>query len=70
MSDIDSIGTTDVTRTMHFGTPSEREKMCYTLVLKVVVIQMINLYVFRSACNCICTRTFVLKFDKHFLYFA
>ena len=28
-------GTTDVTRTLHFGTPSEREKECYTLVLKV-----------------------------------
>lgn len=27
-------GTTDVTRTLHFGEPSEREKMCYTLVLK------------------------------------
>lgn len=28
-------GTTDVTRTLHFGAPSEREKMCYTLVLQV-----------------------------------
>lgn len=28
-------GTTDVTRTLHFGTPSDREKMCYTLVLQV-----------------------------------
>ena len=28
-------GTTDVTRTLHFGVPTEREKMCYTLVLKV-----------------------------------
>lgn len=27
-------GTTDVTRTLHFGTPSAREKKCYTLVLK------------------------------------
>lgn len=27
-------GTTDVTRTMHFGEPTEREKMCNTLVLK------------------------------------
>eukprot|EP01038_Epipyxis_sp_PR26KG_P016905 gene16905-23198_t len=27
-------GTTDVTRTMHFGTPSARMKECYTLVLK------------------------------------
>eukprot|EP01032_Pedospumella_encystans_P009398 gene9398-11062_t len=27
-------GTTDVTRTMHFGTPTERMKQCYTAVLK------------------------------------
>ncbi|XP_043911881.1 xaa-Pro aminopeptidase 1 [Protopterus annectens] len=27
-------GTTDVTRTMHFGTPSEYEKECFTYVLK------------------------------------
>ncbi|GFW42692.1 xaa-Pro aminopeptidase 1 [Trichonephila clavipes] len=27
-------GTTDVTRTMHFGTPTAFEKVCYTLVLK------------------------------------
>mmetsp|Transcript_24802 Transcript_24802/g.41323 ORF Transcript_24802/g.41323 Transcript_24802/m.41323 type:complete len:603 (+) Transcript_24802:36-1844(+) len=27
-------GTTDVTRTMHFGTPSEKIKHCYTAVLK------------------------------------
>ncbi|CAI5505336.1 unnamed protein product [Closterium sp. Naga37s-1] len=27
-------GTTDVTRTMHFGMPTEHEKKCYTLVLK------------------------------------
>ncbi|XP_055329347.1 xaa-Pro aminopeptidase ApepP-like [Paramacrobiotus metropolitanus] len=27
-------GTTDVTRTMHFGTPSEYQKECYTRVLK------------------------------------
>lgn len=27
-------GTTDITRTMHFGTPSEYEKECYTRVLK------------------------------------
>lgn len=29
-------GTTDVTRTLHFGSPSEREKQCYTLVLQVL----------------------------------
>ncbi|RYH16472.1 M24 family metallopeptidase, partial [archaeon] len=28
-------GTTDVTRTMHFGTPTEHMKKCYTSVLKV-----------------------------------
>ncbi|KAG8193880.1 hypothetical protein JTE90_011440 [Oedothorax gibbosus] len=28
------LGTTDVTRTMHFGFPTSYEKMCYTLVLK------------------------------------
>lgn len=27
-------GTTDVTRTLHFGTPTEYEKKCFTLVLK------------------------------------
>lgn len=27
-------GTTDITRTMHFGKPSKREKECYTSVLK------------------------------------
>ena len=27
-------GTTDVTRTLHFGTPSDFEKQCFTLVLK------------------------------------
>ncbi|EME30134.1 X-Pro dipeptidase [Galdieria sulphuraria] len=27
-------GTTDVTRTLHFGVPSQREKECYTRVLK------------------------------------
>ena len=28
-------GTTDTTRTMHFGTPSQHEKECFTRVLKV-----------------------------------
>jgi Xaa-Pro aminopeptidase len=27
-------GTTDITRTMHFGTPSEHQKACYTAVLQ------------------------------------
>lgn len=27
-------GTTDTTRTLHFGTPTEKEKNAYTLVLK------------------------------------
>lgn len=30
-------GTTDTTRTVHFGTPSDREKEVYTLVLKGVI---------------------------------
>ncbi|GFT80985.1 xaa-Pro aminopeptidase 1 [Nephila pilipes] len=30
-------GTTDVTRTVHFGTPSAFEKVCYTLVLKGLI---------------------------------
>lgn len=30
-------GTTDVTRTMHFGTPSEHEKQCFTRVLQGVI---------------------------------
>lgn len=28
-------GTTDITRTFHFGTPSAHQKACYTRVLKV-----------------------------------
>jgi Xaa-Pro aminopeptidase len=28
-------GTTDVTRTLHFGEPTQRMKECFTLVLKV-----------------------------------
>ena len=28
-------GTTDVTRTMHFGTPTEHQKTCFTRVLQV-----------------------------------
>lgn len=30
-------GTTDVTRTVHFGEPSEYQKKCFTLVLKGVI---------------------------------
>lgn len=30
-------GTTDITRTFHFGTPNEREQFDYTLVLKAVI---------------------------------
>jgi len=30
-------GTTDVTRTLHFGTPSQHEKECFTRVLKGVI---------------------------------
>lgn len=30
-------GTTDITRTFHFGTPSDRERTDYTLVLKAVI---------------------------------
>jgi Xaa-Pro aminopeptidase len=30
-------GTTDITRTFHFGTPSQQEKRDYTLVLKAVI---------------------------------
>ncbi|CAM9466654.1 unnamed protein product, partial [Laminaria digitata] len=29
-------GTTDVTRTVHFGTPTEHQRHCCTLVLKVL----------------------------------
>jgi Xaa-Pro aminopeptidase len=28
-------GTTDITRTMHFGQPSEHQKACFTRVLQV-----------------------------------
>ena len=31
-------GTTDVTRTMHFGTPSDHQKMCFTRVLQVRLV--------------------------------
>lgn len=27
-------GTTDITRTLHFGTPSDHQKRCYTRVLQ------------------------------------
>ncbi len=30
-------GTTDVTRTMHFGTPTDHQKMCFTRVLQVLL---------------------------------
>jgi Xaa-Pro aminopeptidase len=39
-------GTTDVTRTLHFGTPSAREKMCYTLVLQVTYFFSLNIHMF------------------------
>ena len=29
-------GTTDITRTMHFGEPSEHQRLCYTRVLQVM----------------------------------
>ena len=29
-------GTTDVTRTMHFGTPTDHQKTCFTRVLQVL----------------------------------
>jgi Xaa-Pro aminopeptidase len=31
-------GTTDITRTVHFGTPSPRQKECFTRVLQVLHI--------------------------------
>lgn len=34
MSILSVDGTTDITRTVHFGTPSEREKDAFTRVLK------------------------------------
>jgi Xaa-Pro aminopeptidase len=43
-------GTTDVTRTMHFGTPSQHMKTCYTAVLKVRWVHGSVLCV-----NCVCT---------------
>ena len=36
-------GTTDTTRTMHFGTPTQHEKECFTLVLKVSHVILIKL---------------------------
>lgn len=30
-------GTTDVTRTMHFGAPTDHQKMCFTRVLQVLL---------------------------------
>lgn len=33
-------GTTDVTRTLHFGEPTQRMKDCFTLVLKVPLIHL------------------------------
>lgn len=31
-------GTTDVTRTVHFGTPTQHQRRCFTLVLKVALL--------------------------------
>lgn len=36
-------GTTDITRTVHFGTPSDRQKECFTRVLQVANFS-VNLY--------------------------
>lgn len=41
-------GTTDVTRTVHFGEPSARQKGCFSRVLQVPIV--IDL-----ACPCICS---------------
>ncbi len=35
-------GTTDVTRTLHFGTPSQHEKECFTRVLKGMFFLLIR----------------------------
>ena len=43
-------GTTDVTRTLHFGTPSTREKQCYTLVLQVTFSTLKSVHVLRLVC--------------------
>jgi hypothetical protein len=32
-------GTTDITRTVHFGKPSEHEKSCYTAVSAIFLLQ-------------------------------
>jgi len=32
-------GTTDITRTVHFGKPLEHEKSCYTAVSAIILLQ-------------------------------
>ncbi len=39
-------GTTDVTRTMHFGTPTDHQKMCFTRVLQVLLCFLFFLFFF------------------------
>lgn len=35
-------GTTDITRTVHFGQPSDRQKECFTRVLQVLTLYYIS----------------------------
>jgi hypothetical protein len=44
-------GTTDITRTFHFGTPSEHQKRCYTRVLQGH-IKLSQVWVVSETCHC------------------
>ena len=43
-------GTTDVTRTMHFGTPTDHQRTCFTRVLQVLPV-LRSLYI--KQCHCL-----------------
>ena len=51
-------GTTDITRTVHFGKPSAHEKACYTAVLKGHIA--LDTVVFPNGC-----RDVFASFDKY-----
>jgi hypothetical protein len=41
-------GTTDITRTVHFGKPTAREKECFTRVLQVLCLYFFPSFVFTN----------------------
>lgn len=51
-------GTTDITRTVHFGTPSARQKECFTRVLQVCTFRLRELEHRFPYSNCECVGRF------------